>query len=101
MLLWLWRGEKTKKDQVGRKEGAGQICVLFGKLTKAVIENGLKSCWKDVTVVGDEACGSLCLYKDDFVFTMHHTRQTFIYSDYNLCCIVFMYIIYLGSNYDV
>lgn len=51
--------------------------------------------------MGDQACGSLCLYKDDSVSAMHPTKQTFIYSDYNLFCIVFMGIIYLGSNYDV
>lgn len=41
--------------------------MLFGKLKKANIESG-KRCWKDGTVVGDKACGSLCLDKDDFVY---------------------------------
>lgn len=33
----------------------------------------LKRCWKDGTGVGDEACGSPCLYNDGFVFTRHRT----------------------------
>lgn len=62
-----------KKAQVGRKGGkggkeegggGGQICVLFGKLKEAIIGNG-KRCWKDGTVVGHKARGSLCLDKDD------------------------------------
>lgn len=94
-IHWCWVPALFQEMDTGKKmqvkEGRGQIWVLFGELRKS-IDSELKRCWKDGTGVGDEACGSLCLYKDGFVFTLRHTRITFIHADCNLSCIRCVYI---------
>lgn len=47
------KNEEGPGRKEGRREGGGQICVLFGKLKKQLFENGLKRCWKDGIGVGD------------------------------------------------
>lgn len=64
--------------------------MLLGELKKTIILK-MKTCQKNGTVVGHRAQGSLCLHRADSVFTVCHTKQAFIYSDYNLYCIVFMH----------
>lgn len=96
MLLEL-RREKMKKAQVKKKEKDRVECCLENS-RKQLFENELERCWKDGTVVGDEACGFIFLYKDGFVFTLHHTSKTFMYSNCNLCCIKFIYVFIRAQN---